>query len=397
MDNQIERHVRECMQCHNADKSQSLLQPPLGKIDNPMNPWEEVSIDILGPVLDTQGIQKYVAVLVDRYSKWPEIDVQEEVSTDAVLKFLTAIFLREGIPRSILSDNGPQFTLEKWRAYMERNGIKVKHTSVYHPAGNGLAERFNRVIMGSVQAVICAGRNWETELRNTLWAYRITPTNTGYSPFKILRGREPFTKDNVAWKQRTIVSKWSPAVVHHNLEKAQRVYIEHFNKRRNVKDTSLERGEWVRVKLAQLKKKGDSKFSAPMQVKEVYTRSALLSDRKVWSQDRMSKCNKILQWTKTAEPQTEQAKDGNQEDIHANKDRDTPGGDPGESEPVVREDQDTQDHWEDSSTQTPKGRPASVGRALPRTPREDQGSNFSTPVRRTCAGRVVVRPSMYRD
>lgn len=73
------------------------------------------------------------------------------------------------------------------------------------------------------------------------------------------------------------------------------------------------------------------------------------------------------------------------------------GGDPGESEPVVREDQDTQDHWEDSSTQTPKGRPASVGGASPRTPREDQGSNFSTPVRRTCAGRVVVRPSMYRD
>lgn len=281
LDKQVEQFVRECEQCSGADKAQSLLRPPLGKFDTPNNPWEEVSIDILGPILDGQGVQKYVIVLMDRYSKWPETEVRENVDTEAVLRFLTKMFIREGIPRSILCDNGPQFTSEKWKAYLERNGIGSKHTSVYHPASNGLAERFNRVIMGSVQAAISAGKNWETELLSTVWAYRITPTKTGYSPFKILRGRDLFTKDNVPWKQRTLLSKWSPAVVRHNLETAQRIYTEHFNKRHRVKETILEKGEWVRVKLAQLKRKGESKYSAPMQVEEVYQRAAKLSDGKV--------------------------------------------------------------------------------------------------------------------
>lgn len=37
----------------------------------PNNPWKELSVDILGPILDSWGVPKYVIVLVDRYSKWP--------------------------------------------------------------------------------------------------------------------------------------------------------------------------------------------------------------------------------------------------------------------------------------------------------------------------------------
>lgn len=115
-------------------------------------------MDILGPILDALGVPKYAIVVVDRFSKWPEIEICETADTDEILAFLTIVFLREGIPRMITSDNGPQFTSEKWNAFMKRSGIQTKHTPVYHPAGNGLAERFNRVIMGSIQAAISEGR-----------------------------------------------------------------------------------------------------------------------------------------------------------------------------------------------------------------------------------------------
>lgn len=295
-DKQVEEFVRSCAQCESADKGQVLLRPPLGKFVNPKNPWEEVSIDILGPVLDAEGVPKYTTVMIDRYSKWPEVEVTETTDTETVLAFITSVFLREGIPKVVTSDNGPQFTSERWAMFMKRNGIHHKLTPVYHPAGNGLVERFNRVVMGSIQAAISAGKDWQKELKNTVWAYRITPTKTGYSPFKILRGRDPFTRDNIAWKQRTTQSKWSPAMVRRNLERAQEIYTNHFNKRRSVKKTSLEEGEWVRIRKAQLQRKGESRYSEPLQVKEVYNRSAMLSDGKVWSQDRMAKCNKVMDW-----------------------------------------------------------------------------------------------------
>lgn len=270
-------------------------------------------MDILGPILDALGVPKYAIVVVDRFSKWPEIEICETADTDEILAFLTIVFLREGIPRMITSDNGPQFTSEKWNAFMKRSGIQTKHTPVYHPAGNGLAERFNRVIMGSIQAAISAGKNWEKVLKSTMWAYCITPTRTGYSPFKILRGRDPFTKDNIAWKKRTVQSKWSPDIVRRNLEDAQRTYMDHYNKRRTVKEKSLERGEWVRVRLAQLQRKGESRYSGPMQVREVYSRSALLSDGKVWSQERMARCNKVIDWGRPKEPQSEREEQRSQE------------------------------------------------------------------------------------
>ncbi|XP_078533868.1 zona pellucida sperm-binding protein 4-like [Lissotriton helveticus] len=216
----------------------------MGQFPVPSSPWEMVSIDIIGPILNSEGVQKYAIVLVDRYSKCPEVEVRESVDTEVVLAFLNAIFVKEGIPKIIMCDNGPQFIPAKWEAFMSRNGIEVKHTPIYHPAGNGLAERFNRVIMGTIQAAISDGQDWEKELPKMLWAYRITPGSTGYSQFKILRGREPFTKDNVAWRQMVVQSRWSPAIVKRNLERAQETYTEHYNKRRNVHAVSLEKGDW---------------------------------------------------------------------------------------------------------------------------------------------------------
>lgn len=125
MDNQVERFVRACEHCANADKTITTLRPPIGVFQTPNNPWEELSVDIVDPILDSWGTPKYLIVLVDRYSKWPEVEISATVDSDAVITFLTNVFLREGIPKIITSDNWPQFTLEKWTAFITRNGIQA--------------------------------------------------------------------------------------------------------------------------------------------------------------------------------------------------------------------------------------------------------------------------------
>ena len=41
-----------------------------------------------------------------------------------------------------MSDNGPQFTAEEFQSFLRANGIHHRRSAPYHPATNGLAERF---------------------------------------------------------------------------------------------------------------------------------------------------------------------------------------------------------------------------------------------------------------
>ena len=65
------------------------------------------------------------------------------VNTIAVMRDM---FARLGVPREIVSDNGPQFTSEDFKHFMAANGIKHIRTSPYHPSSNGAAERFVQTI-----------------------------------------------------------------------------------------------------------------------------------------------------------------------------------------------------------------------------------------------------------
>lgn len=61
-------------------------------------------------------------------------------------------------------------------------------------------------------------------------------------------------------------------------------------KKHHIKDANIQIGDWVRIKLGTKVKKGESKFSQPLQVVEVYSKSAKLSDNKVWYHSRMAMC-----------------------------------------------------------------------------------------------------------
>ena len=52
------------------------------------------------------------------------------------------IFSAYGLPEQMVTDNGPQFTSDEFAAFAKGNGIKHIRTAPYHPASNGLAERF---------------------------------------------------------------------------------------------------------------------------------------------------------------------------------------------------------------------------------------------------------------
>ena len=56
-----------------------------------------------------------------------------------------------GIPRSLLSDNGPQFNAKFFNSACRILGITDLYTSAYHPQTNGQVERYNRTIVSMLR------------------------------------------------------------------------------------------------------------------------------------------------------------------------------------------------------------------------------------------------------
>ena len=86
---------------------------------------------------------KHVLLMVDSFSKkiWTT-NMNTDTTTTKTLAVLYGWFCSEsGVPTTLVSDNGPQFTSNEFKNKMLHWGIKHVLSPPYHPASNGAAER----------------------------------------------------------------------------------------------------------------------------------------------------------------------------------------------------------------------------------------------------------------
>ncbi|XP_040164697.1 uncharacterized protein K02A2.6-like [Anopheles arabiensis] len=134
LDSEIENAVKTCQSCASAAKSPEHCTP----VDWPKTtgPWQRIHVDYAGPM---EG--EYYFLVVDSYSKWPEIIPTRQTTAQATVQMLRGLCARFGIPETVVSDNGTQFTSSEFRDFCMENGIHHVRTAPYHPQSNGQAER----------------------------------------------------------------------------------------------------------------------------------------------------------------------------------------------------------------------------------------------------------------
>ena len=98
IDQDIEFSTKNCDGCRLVKHDPKLT--PVHPWEFPEGPWRRVHIDFAGPF---EGKQFLVAV--DAYSKWPEVVIVEDTSTEKTLDELRAMFARWGNPQQIVSDS----------------------------------------------------------------------------------------------------------------------------------------------------------------------------------------------------------------------------------------------------------------------------------------------------
>ena len=76
-------------------------------------------------------------MLIDKFSKWIKYMPLVKASSEKAVVFLDQVIHRFGIPNSIITDLGTQFTENAFWDFCDERSIVVKYVLVAHPRANG--------------------------------------------------------------------------------------------------------------------------------------------------------------------------------------------------------------------------------------------------------------------
>jgi transposase InsO family protein len=112
------------------------------------------------------------------------------------VSFFTNIIHLFGVPNSIITDNGSQFTSRKFLEFCDKYHIRVNWAAVAHPQTNGQVERANDMILQGLKPRIFdrlnkSGRKWLQELPSVIWILRTSTSRAmGFTPFFLVYDTE---------------------------------------------------------------------------------------------------------------------------------------------------------------------------------------------------------------
>ena len=188
IDDEVEQYVKGCDRCQeNRTREPETL---LYSWNIPSEPWSRIHVDYAGPF---EG--KYWLVVIDAYSKWLEIKECQSTTAAVTIKLLREMFCRLGVPKLIVSDNGPQFASLEFKHFCISNNVTHVRSTPYHPKTNGLAERAVRTFKERVTMSRQHTEDLELRVQKFLISYRNTPQkSTNRAPSELLMGRRLRTK-----------------------------------------------------------------------------------------------------------------------------------------------------------------------------------------------------------
>ena len=204
--------VKNCDVCMRNNTSRSKYQGTLKPLPIPLQRWRNISIDFIGPIVESNGYN-CVMVVVDMLSKMRHyIPCHTTTSTeDLAWLFIKHVWRYRGFPDSITSDRGSAFTSEFWRALCHRLQINVSFSTAYHPETDGQTEQANAFLEQYLRKYIdFSQENWEEWLPMAEFAANnAVNVSTQMSPFFANYGYHP----RVSFGPPRLVDKSSSAKI----------------------------------------------------------------------------------------------------------------------------------------------------------------------------------------
>lgn len=109
IDQDIEMTAASCQACqlHSSQSAREYSSWPV-----PSSPWDRVHLDYAGHFLGKMWL-----IVVDAFSKFPWVVKMSSSTTAATISALRSIFALEGLPKTLVSDNGTQFVSKEFEHF----------------------------------------------------------------------------------------------------------------------------------------------------------------------------------------------------------------------------------------------------------------------------------------
>ncbi|GFW36447.1 retrovirus-related Pol polyprotein from transposon 412 [Trichonephila clavipes] len=162
----IPKMSNQRMERHSARKGPKIRSR--GKLHryNVGAPFERIAFDILGPLPRTASGNKYLLVVMDYFTKWPEVypipDQEAPTVAEAVVQHWIS---RYGVPLQLHSDQGRNFVSAVLKGSQNYIRIDKTKTTPLHPQSDGMVERFNRTILNNLSLMVSKNQqDWDQKV-----------------------------------------------------------------------------------------------------------------------------------------------------------------------------------------------------------------------------------------
>jgi transposase InsO family protein len=239
MQKDVKRYVQGCQSCQQNKVIHMKKAAPLHPLPITHGPWDEISIDIIGPLPESEG-HDAILVIVDRFSKMVRLfPTKTTLSSGELAKlYRDEIWKLHGIPQKIISDRGPQFASKFMGELCKALGIQRALSTAYHPQTDGQTERINQEVETFLRHYVNYGQDdWKNWLPMAEFAYNDKAnSSTKHSPFYLNYGRHP-------WKGNLVPKSSMPELEEflQHMEEARRTARENLDKNNSRMKTEYDK------------------------------------------------------------------------------------------------------------------------------------------------------------
>lgn len=187
-------YVRQCHECQKVKGERAKYLPRPMSV--PEGPWTHIAIDHIGPFPTTNRGNKYILVIVDRFTKYAEaVACPDDSAATTAQIIIDHVICRYGFPLVLLSDRGSGFTSILFTSLLKILNIKKIKTMAYHPKSNGGVEIVNKTVKKTLKLWVNEHQNdWDVLLPYAIFSYNTAVHSTMHeTPFYMNSGRQART------------------------------------------------------------------------------------------------------------------------------------------------------------------------------------------------------------
>lgn len=190
----MDQYVAACRTYRCSKTSHNPLHGELRPLSIPDGPWTDVSMGFVVRLPECKGFDA-ILVVVDRLTKRRHLipTITNADAKEVARLYLDYVWKLHGLPETVVSDRGTQFTSEFWKTLCDRLQIKLRYSTAYHPQTDGQMERLNAVMEQYLRAYTSYQQDdWVDLLPMAEFAANNQASETTQlSPFQANYGRNP--------------------------------------------------------------------------------------------------------------------------------------------------------------------------------------------------------------